>query len=605
VAFFCAEYGLHVSLPIFSGGLGVLAGDILKETADRDLSMVAIGLLYRHGYFRQRLDLSGWQHEYWVESDPSALPMAQLYDADGAPLVVPITVFGRTVGFHVWCVAVGGVPLYLLDAERPENNVVDRWITARLYEGSRPLRLAQYTALGQGGVRLLRALGLDVDVLHLNEGHAVLAATELAAEAVAGGASFEEAIARTRERVVFTTHTPVPAGNETYSRGELEAALGDLPRRLGVDWERVMALGRVDPDDRGQPLGLTSLALRLSGRANGVSQRHGQVARRMWRSMFRDRAEDDVPIDAITNGVHMPTWMGAPMRELLDRHLPEGWSGHAADPAVWAAIDAIPDEELWAARCESRRALIAEMRLRSQQDRLRRGESLEYVEAAARCLSADVLTVGFARRLATYKRLHLLTLDPARALSLLVRPQPLQLLFAGKAHPQDDGGKATLKATFALKHAPDVAERVVFLEDYDLDVAALMVAGCDVWLNLPRAPLEASGTSGMKVVLNGGLHLSVLDGWWAEAYDGHNGWGIDGPPLGDERAEDARDAEAFYRLIENEVLPQFYERDASGVPRGWIRRIKASLATLGPRFNATRMIAEYRARAYKLPRPPG
>jgi starch phosphorylase len=598
VAFFCAEYGLHPSLPIYSGGLGVLAGDILKETADRGLPLVAVGLFYRQGYFRQRLDLSGWQHEYWVESDPANLPMAQVCDERGAPRVVTVTVHGRPVGLHVWCVAVGGVPLYLLDAERAENGTVDRWITARLYEGSRPLRLAQYAALGQGGVRLLRQLGLDVDVLHLNEGHAVLAATELIAEKVAAGASFEAARARARSRVVFTTHTPVPAGNETWTREELEAVVADLPQRLGIDWERLLALGRVDPEDRGAPLGLTSLALRLSRHANAVSQRHGQVARRMWHTMYRDRPLEAVPIDAVTNGVHLPTWLAPPMRALFDRYLPPGWHDRAADPAVWAAVDAIPDAELWAARGLARRALIAEVRRRSERDRLRRGEPLDYVEAAARELSAEVLTVGFARRLATYKRLHLLTFDPARALALLVRPQPLQLLFAGKAHPLDDGGKGALRATFVLKHEREVAKRVVFLEDYDLDVAALLVAGCDVWLNLPRAPLEASGTSGMKAVLNGGLHFSVLDGWWAEAFDGENGWGIDAPPLGDERAEDVRDAAAFYRLVESEVLPQFYDRDGAGIARAWVRRIKASLRTLAPRFNASRMIGDYRARVY-------
>jgi starch phosphorylase len=596
VAYFSAEFGLHHSLPIYSGGLGVLAGDMLKEAADGDVAMVGVGLYYRRGYFRQRLELSGWQQEYWIDLEPAELPAARVTDAAGAPVSVVVPVLDRSVRLDVWCVAASGVPLYLLDAERDDNGPVERWITGRLYESSRVLRLCQYAALGVGGVRALRALGLDPAVVHLNEGHAVLAALELVAEGVAAGEDFDAACAAARRRVVFTTHTPVPAGNERISGGELSGVLGDLPGRLGVSVERLMALG-ADPGTPGV-LSLTALALRLSRHANGVSVQHAHVARHMWHGLYPDRREDEVPIAAITNGVHLPTWMSRPMQALFDRHLAAGWRERAADPAVWAAVDDISDAELWAARCAARRELVEAVRALSQTDRLRRGEPLEYVEAAARALDPEVLTTGFARRLATYKRLHLIIRDPARALALLRGATPLQFLFAGKAHPQDEPGKRTLQHIFSLKNAPDVASRVTFLEDYDIDLAQLLVAGCDVWVNLPRPPFEASGTSGMKAVLCGGLHLSVLDGWWAEAFAGENGWAIAAAPLGDAEREDDRDAGALYDLLEREVVPEFYDRDAAGVPRRWMRRIRASLRTLGPRYNASRMLADYRERAY-------
>ncbi|MGZ4727755.1 MAG: alpha-glucan family phosphorylase [Acidimicrobiales bacterium] len=602
VAFFCAEFAIHASLPIYAGGLGVLAGDMLKEASDRGLPHVGVGLLYRRGYFHQRLDLRGWQRESWEVMDPDHSPPVRVTSDGVAPLLVSVPVFGREVVCQIWRVDVGRVPLYLLDSERPENRAVDRWITSRLYEGNRAIRLAQYAVLGIGGIRALEALGVEHDVVHLNEGHPALAALELVAQRVATGSTFDDAVPEVRSGFVFTTHTPVPAGNETYGPDEFLAAFGDLPARLGIDDDRFLGLCRIHPDDLVEAPGLTPLALRLSRHVNGVSRRHGEVARAMWQPLFGRADVDDVPIGHVTNGVHLPTFMAPPVRRLFDAHLGPGWASHASDPAVWRDLDAIPAAELWRLRCDLRAGTIERVRRQSVQDRLLRGEQIDYVEAAAETLSDDALTIGFARRIATYKRLHLLTHDVNRALALLDPPRPVQLLFAGKAHPNDERAKQIVQTLFEVKRDPRVGRRVAFLEDYDLSTATWLVAGCDVWVNLPRPPNEASGTSGMKVVLNGGLNLSVLDGWWAEAYDGTNGWAIDGAVDHDETAQDARHAEALYHLIESEVVPLFYERDADGVPVGWVELVRASLRTLAPQFVATRMVEDYVRTVYPADR---
>lgn len=599
VAYLCAEFGIHASLPIYSGGLGVLAGDTLKEASDQGLPMVAIGLLYRRGYHRQRLDLSGRQLEYWVVSDPKSLPMARV-SIDGEPLKLSLDIFGETTWFQVWRVDVGRVPLYLIDCQLPENDPVQRWYTARLYEGSRAIRLAQYALLGVGAVRVLEALGIEPAVYHLNEGHPALAALELAAAEVAAGAEPDEALARVRERFVLTTHTPVPAGNETYGADELLGLLPDLPARLGLDEDAFLGLFRTVPEDRSEPAGMTQLAIRCSRTRNGVSALHGEVARSMWRPLFPEAASDeDVPITHVTNAVHLPTFLSDPLRDLFDRYLGEGWQQRARDPRTWAAVADIPNEELWHARCTAREQLIAYVRHRSQLDRLQRGEQIEYVRAAATALDAGALTLGFARRLATYKRVYLLAYDPERVTRLLTGHPPVQLVVAGKAHPLDEDGKHALRDLFALKRrSQELARRIVVLEDYDLSVGRQLVAGCDVWINLPRRPLEASGTSGMKATFNGGLQLSVLDGWWAEAYDGSNGWAI---PTADGLSpdeSDAHDAEAFYDLLEHEVIPLFHAREADGVPHGWCEKVKAALVTCAPRFTATRMLEDYVRQVY-------
>jgi glycogen phosphorylase len=598
VGFLCAEYGIHPSLPTYAGGLGVLAGDILKESSDRAMPVVGVGLLYRQGYFHQRLDRTGWQHEFWVEADPERLPAALVTADDRTPVTVTVPLRDREISLQAWRVDVGRVPLFLLDANRPENSSTDRWITARLYVGDRKLRLAQYAILGMGAIRILRALGIQPEVVHLNEGHAALATLEMASPDIENGTAFDDALAGARDRTIFTTHTPVAAGNEAYEPEEIEAVLGGLPQRLGIDVDRFLGLGRAGQDP-GEPFGLTPLGLRVSRTAGGVSQRHGRVARAMWRDLYPELQEDAVPIGHVTNGVHLPTWMAPSMQSLLDRYLGERWRESQADPAVWARIDQIPDEELWAVREELRADLIAWVRERAVADRLAREEPTEYVEAAATAFDPGVLTVGFARRVAGYKRLTLLVHDPERAVRLISDPRPIQLLVAGKAHPRDDQAKGMLQSVFGMKWQPSVPERAAFLEDYDMEMAARLVAGCDVWVNVPRPPLEASGTSGMKAALNGALNLSLLDGWWEEAFDGTNGWGIQGDPSLEPELQDDRDAAALYDTLENQVVPLYYDRDGADIPRGWVERIRASLRTIGPRFNAGRMLYEYADR-YRL-----
>jgi glycogen phosphorylase len=598
VAFLCAEYGVHVSLPVYSGGLGALAGDLLKEASDQRIPMVAVGLMYRKGYFRQRIDAAGWQHEYWIDTDPQRLPAARVSARDGAPLMVEVPIYDTQVLAQIWRVDVGRVPLFLLDTDISRNGPMERWITGRLYEADPTTRLAQYVLLGVGGIRALRALGIDPGVIHLNEGHAALAPWSLAARASGqnDGADPSEsatALSEVRARTVFTTHTPVAAGNDSYPSEQVRRAIAGMAGELAIANEDLIALGRTNPDDSGEPFGVTQAALRLSRAANGVSRRHGEVSRQMWSALWPDRAPDDVPIGHVTNGVHVPTWIGDSMRELLGRHLGADWMARVDDPETWASVDQIPDEELWQVRATQRAELVEFIRRRSTQDRLLRGDLRAYVDAAARGFGDEVLTIGFARRVATYKRLELLTRDPDWTVSLLTGERPVQVILAGKAHPRDEEAKRSLQQLFGLKSAQAVGERVVYLDDYDLATAAVLVRGCDLWLNLPRPPLEASGTSGMKSAFNGGLQLSVLDGWWAEAYDGTNGWALPGETADDAGAQDARDADVLHSVLSDEVVPAFYERDERGLPEAWLGRIRASLRSLGPRFCAARMLREY------------
>ncbi|MBP6382926.1 MAG: alpha-glucan family phosphorylase [Pseudomonadales bacterium] len=598
IAFCCAEFGLHGSLPIYSGGLGILAGDILKEASDLALPMVGVGLLYRTGYFHQRIDVSGLQHEYWLDADPERLPCVRVTGADGVPVTVEVPILDENIIAQVWRVDVGRVPLYLLDTDVPANSAVGRWVTSRLYESNRTIRLAQYAVLGVGGVRALRALGIDPAVYHVNEGHAALGVFELLAQArEAAGTGLDAAWQRVREQVVFTTHTPVPAGNETYPRDEVLAALGRIADLAG-DREQFLAAGRIDPANTDQPSGMSALALRSSRRVNAVSRRHAEVARAMWQPLFPGRAPDAVPITHVTNGVHVPTWLRGPMRALLDRYLGAGWLSRADQAATWQPVSDIPASELWTARCAARGQLVDMITQRSTAHRLSRGDPMDYAEAARTGFDPGRLTIGFARRLATYKRLHLLALLPERAIALLGGERPIQFIFAGKAHPADADAKEIVRQLFTLKRSPSVAGRAAFLEDYDMATAGQLVAGCDVWVNLPRPPLEASGTSGMKSSLNGGLQLSVLDGWWADAWDGSNGWAINGDVDGDHQAQDYRDARTLFDLIEHEVLPLFHERDGEGVPQRWVAMLRRSLQTNGPRFCATRMVREYAERIY-------
>jgi starch phosphorylase len=601
VAYFCSEFGAHCSLALYGGGLGVLAGDTLKAAADLAVPLVGVGLLYRQGYFHQRLDLDGWQREYWIDADFERLPAVRVTGADQHPLTVELNVDKRTVRCDVWRIDFGRVPLFLLNTDREDNHPIDRWITARLYIGDRHVRLSQYAVLGIGGVRALRAMGIDPLLVHLNEGHAALSSFERARLRAANGSSFEEAMAEVRQATVFTTHTPVPAGNEGYSVGEIAPVLGEFADSLGIPRGAFYDIGRITQGDEAEPVSITPLALRASRAAIGVSQRHGEVARSMWRPLWPGRAAKDIPITHVTNGVHTTSWMAAPMQQLLDRHLGPDWRSRLADPTVWAGIDRLPDAELWNVRCTLRHALVEMVRERSISDRLSRGESHEYVEAAARVFDPNVLTIGFARRVAAYKRLYLLVRFPERGGHMLADgPTPIQLVIAGKAHPQDNEGKHTLNRIFQIRSGPDFGGRGVFLEDYDLHIAPAIVAGVDLWLNLPRPPLEASGTSGMKVVLNGGLNLSVADGWWEEAYDGTNGWTIVTPP-GEAHMQDEHDAEALLSLMQNEVIPLFYARGPDDIPHLWLQRVKASMRGLIPRFSAERMLRDYIEKLYMPP----
>ncbi len=599
VAYFCSEFALHCSLPLYGGGLGVLAGDILKTASDLRLPMVGVGLLYRSGYFNQRLDPSGWQHEYWVETDVEGLPAALVTDGNHNPLTVELAMRSRTVKVQVWRIDVGRVPLFLLDTDRADNHPIDRWITHRLYVGDRHTRLAQYAVLGIAGTRALRAMAIEPGLVHLNEGHAAFGSLERLRLQFDAQLPFDDPLTAVRQQTVFTTHTPVAAGNEGYSPEEIELVLGEFLDTVDFPRERVYDLGRTAPGDREEPANITPLALRTSRAANAVSRVHGEVAREMWGRLWPDRPASDTPISHITNGVHTATWMNAHMQTLLDAYFPADWRERVADSELWEHLESIPDAELWKVRCAQRGDLIAYLRDKSIRDRLDRGEPHDYVEQAARMFDPEVLTIGFARRVATYKRLYLLTRRAERSLQLLVdEAMPLQLIVAGKAHPQDDEAKASLRDLFRLKGAPAVGGKVAFLENYDLHVAPRLVAGVDIWLNLPRPPLEASGTSGMKVALNGGLNVSVLDGWWAEAYDGENGWAI-ATPATSAAEQDDHDAGALLDILETQVRPLFYHRDADGLPRGWLRRVRASMRSISPQFSAHRMVTDYTTSLYR------
>jgi glycogen phosphorylase len=593
VAFVCAEFGVHRSLPIYSGGLGVLAGDILKESSDLALPMVGVGILYGKGVFRQRIDPSGWQQEFWTDVDADALPLA-LVTNDGTPLRIQVPISGRDVEAQIWRARIGRVPLYLLDANVPENGTLERWISGRLYVGDPAIRLEQYALLGIGGALALRELGITPDVVHVNEGHGAFAPLEIAREHALEGASMDEAVVRARAASVFTTHTPVPAGNEAYPTAEVLDVLGEPFAEWG---ERVAELGRVDSTDE---IGMTTLGLRLSRAAVGVSRLHGAVARSMWRGVWPDVGVEDVPIGHVTNGAHAPSWMSDEMRALLDRYLWAGWHARADDPSAWAGVDEIPDHELWEVRAQLRRSLVRYAREQDLAARLSRYESRGSLETAWSGLDEDRLTLGFARRVATYKRLSLLFSDVERISALLGKPDTVQFVMAGKAHPKDEEAKASLARLFREQWPAEVGARLVFLEDYDIAMARRLVAGTDVWVNLPRLPMEASGTSGIKSAMNGGINLSVLDGWWAEGYDGSNGWAIDSDPSLPASEQDANDSSALFDLIESRVVPLFHERDDAGVSHGWVSMVKASIRTIGPRFGATRMMREYVQRVYSI-----
>lgn len=603
VAYFCAEYGVHNSLPLYSGGLGILAGDHLKSASDLGLPLVAVGLLYRYGYFRQRLTREGWQEELYGESHPSEMTIHQAMDEAGAPLFVEVLMRGRNVRAHVWSVRVGRVELYLLDTNIDENDETDRLVTGHLYGGDRETRVVQEMLLGIGGVRLLRKLKIEPHVFHLNEGHSAFLTLELAREMTANGMSFVDAARIVRERCVFTTHTPVAAGNDAFPASLIEKCFGSTyEEALGLTHDGFLDLGRVDTNDDLEWYGLSPLAIKMCRSTNGVSRKHGEVSRALWQGLWPAGTEAaDVPITYVTNGVHAATWVAPMMRELFQKYIGEDWIGRAHDKEKWArGVEQIPDRELWDTHRLLKQYLVAFVRQRSFNARLHRQESEAYIEAARSMFDPSALTIGFARRVAGYKRWKLLLSNHERLLSLINKEErPVQFIFAGKAHPQDQEAKLTLQQMAAWKYDPRVMRRAVFLQDYDQEIARQLVQSVDVWLNVPRRPLEASGTSGQKVAMNGGLNLSILDGWWIEGYDGTNGWAIGDDGVGtDEALMDASDAESLYRVLEEEVVPQFYTLDADGIPRRWVEMMKRSIQTLLPAFNSDRMVEEYAREIY-------
>ncbi|HEY0077527.1 MAG TPA: alpha-glucan family phosphorylase [Pyrinomonadaceae bacterium] len=608
VAYFCAEFGIHNSLPLYSGGLGMLAGDHLKSASDLGLPLIAVGLLYHHGYFRQRLLRDGWQEERYQQIDTALLPMRIVTDEQGKPLRVELSMRGRRVWIQAWRVEVGRVTLYLLDTNIPENEETDRYVTGHLYGGDRETRCVQEMVLGLGGVRLLRRLNIEPRVFHLNEGHSAFLTLELARELTTNGESFEAAARRVRERCAFTTHTPVAAGHDEFTPSLVEMCFGKFYwESLGLSREEFLNLGRVHANAEEELFGLTPLALRMCRSTNGVSLKHGEVSRELWAKMWPEITLSSVPITHVTNGVHAPTWVSPLLRSIYEKHIGTDWTEILHDERRWSeAVEAISDEELWRTSRLLKGRLVAFMRQRLYYARLRQGEAAEYAEAARTLFDPEALTIGFARRIAAYKRWNLILTDPPRLLRLIADSErPLQFVFAGKAHPQDQGAKLILQQLALWKLDPQVMRRAVFIQDYDQEIARQLVQSVDVWLNVPRRPLEASGTSGEKVALNGGLNLSILDGWWPEGYDGTNGWAIgdaaheaDLDEEGLVEAGDARDAESLYRVLEEEVVPTYYERDAAGIPRRWVKMMKRSIQTLAPAFNSDRMVREYVRKIY-------
>jgi glycogen phosphorylase len=601
VAYFSAEFGLHESLPIYSGGLGVLAGDHIKSASDLGIPLVAIGLFYGQGYFRQRLDEKGWQQEEYLQTEINNLAMEPAIGKNGQPVNVQIDTRHGAIRAKVWRVKVGRIDLLLLDSDVPGNAPEDRELTSRLYGGDGRVRIRQELLLGVGGVRVLKAMGVTPSVLHLNEGHSGFAVLEAIRNRMDDeGMSFDEAVPRVSREVCFTTHTPVPAGHDRFSYDLIEEHLGPLREQLGIGPDRLMAIGRENTHNHNEDFCMTVLGLRLSRRANAVSALHGEVSRNMWTGLYPGKAEDSVPIGHITNGVHVPSWLAPQMSRLYDRHLGAGWNLRSAESAIWEGIESIDDGELWETHLSLKSCLLEFIRARAVAQSKRREEPARTQQKLARLLSPDALTIGFARRFATYKRANLFLADIEKLASMVNDAnRPVQFVFAGKAHPRDEPGKRVLQQIAELMRDKSFSDKFVFIEDYDINVGRFFVQGVDVWLNNPRRPLEASGTSGQKVVLNGGLNLSVLDGWWAEAYDGLNGFAIGtGRTHSDMSVHDTRDGEDLYRVLSEEVIPLYYQRDRDGLPRGWIKRMKRTIRTLGWRFNADRMVMDYTMKCY-------
>ena len=607
VAYFCAEYGVHNSLPIYSGGLGILAGDHLKSASDLNVPLIAVGLMYRYGYFRQKIAHDGWQEETYRDSFEQHLALEPVKDADGERLLVKVTMRGRDVYAQAWLARVGRIRLYLLDTNVSINDEVDRFVTGHLYGGDTETRVVQEKILGIGGVQLLRKLEVDPFVYHLNEGHSAFLNLELAREFLEkdDSLSFSDVVPSVREKCVFTTHTPVDAGNDSFSPELIEACFDTaFIESLRLKKSELFALGRTDPENDEEWFGMTPLAIRLSRSSNGVSEKHGEVSRELWLKMFPDLADSgEVPITHITNGVHPSTWIGPAFRDLYNAKIGGEWTCCSADAERWKdAIAKLSDRDIWTAHTTLKRVLISYIRERTLRKDAGLKDTIHEHEDTRKLFDENVLTVGFARRIAKYKRWNLILHDLERLLKMVDDPErPVQFVFAGKAHPQDNTAKTILQSLMSINHDSNWQKRAVFIEDYDQEVARFLVRGVDVWMNVPRRPLEASGTSGQKVAMNGGLNFSVLDGWWIEGYNGSNGFAIGNRhenDLEDEAANDEQDANALYETLENEIIPAYYELGADGLPEKWISMMRESLCTLTHEFSSDRMLTDYIEKIY-------
>jgi starch phosphorylase len=600
IAYFCAEFGLHNSVPIYSGGLGVLAGDHCKAASDLSVPLVGVGLFYRLGYFDQHLRLDGWQESSDVNFDVGTTPLVPLTGRDGSPWVTTVEALGRVLHIGAWRVMVGRVPVYLLDTDYEANHPDDRALVSKLYGGGPDHRIRQEWVLGVGGVRVLRALGIEPAAWHANEGHAAFMMIERVREQLLAGLSLPDAACAVRRCSVFTTHTPVPAGHDFFSFDEVNACAGHGWDDLPVPRADLLRLG----ERPGEPgiFHMTVAAIRLSAHVNGVSRQHGRVSREIWQDLWPGRSADTVPIGHITNGVHLPTWMAPPIMHLLDEILGPGWHRSADHPRMWSQVLQLDSARLWAAHVELKQTLFRMIREDARRRFADRWREAAHVVGAGTLLEPEALTIGFARRFATYKRADLIFRDVERLRRLVTdENRPMQIVFAGKAHPADEPGKAVLQRVYQFTRDPAFEGRVAFLEDYDMHLAHLLVQGVDLWVNLPRVPLEASGTSGMKAGLNGVPQIGTLDGWWHEGYDARAGWVI---PVAesdlDRDAADAADAEQLYRLLEEQVVPRFYLRDAAGVPAAWVDMMRYAMCLTGSRFTARRMVQEY-SRSYYVP----
>jgi starch phosphorylase len=602
VAYFSAEFGLTTCVPIYSGGLGILAGDHLKSASDVNIPLVGVGLLYQEGYFQQYLNNDGWQMESYLANAFDTMPIIQILDNKGAPLKVYVRFKDQQAAVYVWKVQVGRVPLYLLDTDIDENPPDIRATTGQLYGGDREMRIRQEIVLGVGGIRALKAMGITPTVVHMNEGHSAFSALErINLLRKDHGLSFDAAREVVRASTVFTTHTPVPAGNDTFSPDLARAYFEEYSKELGISWPVLLGYGRVNPRNDGEPFGVTPLSLRLSAHANGVSKLHGLVSRNMWQNIWPKTPVEDTPIDSVTNGIHVASWSSREIARLYSRYLGQDWYLEPDPKRIWEFVSQIPLSELWRAHCHCRERLIAFTRRAQFKQLKRQGATADILQKSMELFSPDTLTIGFARRFATYKRATLLFSDPDRLADILNNPEkPVQIIIGGKAHPQDNEGKAFIKSIIHFSREERFNNRIIFIENYSIYLATMMTSGCDVWLNNPRRPLEACGTSGMKALANGVLNLSVLDGWWDEGYAPKYGWAIgSGEVDSNQQLQDLTESQALYNLLEHQVIPTFYNRTADGIPVVWCEMMRNSIRDLVPRFCSHRMVSDYYERFYR------